>query len=48
MDFNFQDYDVALKRLKTAGAKILKEKGEDITVSAYGLPADTSSSLPLE
>jgi hypothetical protein len=39
-------YEQALKRLKDAGVTFLKDKGEDITTSVYGLPADTP--LPLE
>jgi lactoylglutathione lyase len=38
-------YEEALKRLKDAGVKFLKDKGEDITTSVYGLPADTPQPL---
>jgi lactoylglutathione lyase len=40
------NYEEALKRLKDAGVKFIKDKGEDITVRMYGLPDDTP--MPLE
>jgi lactoylglutathione lyase len=40
------DYEGALKRLRDAGVKFRKDKGEEITVDIYGLPADTP--LPLD
>jgi hypothetical protein len=40
------NYEQALERLKMAGVKFIKDRGEDITVNMYGLPEDTP--LPLE
>jgi catechol 2,3-dioxygenase-like lactoylglutathione lyase family enzyme len=45
MGVSVPHFDEALKRLKDAGVKFLKDKGEDITVSVYGLPADTPQPL---
>ena len=35
------DYEGAIERVKEAGVKILKERGEEITTRVYGLPDDT-------
>lgn len=46
MGITVPNYDEALKRLKEAGVKFIKDRGEDITVDMYGLPPDTP--LPLD
>jgi len=45
MGITVPHYEEALKRLKDAGVKFLKDKGEEITTSIYGLPADTPQPL---
>lgn len=45
MGITVPNYEEALKRLKYAGVKFIKDKGEDITVRMYGLPDDTPTPL---
>jgi Glyoxalase/Bleomycin resistance protein/Dioxygenase superfamily len=46
MGITVPDYDAAILRLREAGVKFIKDRGEEITVQMYGLPDDTR--LPLD
>jgi len=46
MGITVPNYDAALARLRNAGVKFIKDRGEEITVSMYGLPEETA--VPLD